>query len=493
MTIVIKYANYLQSQPKLHYIHPGVVPMSNFKVQTDKYQLVKPIVNKFLTGTKTLEARVILSGQIDNIVFIKSFANYQEVIMHMCKNNNYFGATMNPESYQLLAVVDKKYANSEFIDFKDIKIKPCPKSLSRNTKFLEFELDELSFDNYLQCKPIYNAMYTKKKVGWFAGVINSFLSDDDPLEFENQGLKPSSSDSIQNMVDNAIKYIFDDAESLQFANAVSSDNGQQNYSQFADFILLQNTNGSYSLDTENIFDVSTVGQSVSKQPKANQIIAENDTGVKNSNNLNRLVFSQDFKQDELELVYPDLVEVEIIQTKPIVTANAEFVPNNEKFDLVLSGHSKKGFGFKRAIASITAIGLLTYGLIVNIDKININNPLVSVKPTNTAIAIKSNPIAKPISYDPAAKIKAYDNVILNYISQDESVCNKLKQAPKAINYGDNKWFAVDNSKYHLCQIGKIQQQSKQLSGDKLSTFKQSNSATVMNAISKSNKWLTMSN
>jgi hypothetical protein len=421
----------------------GVIPMTNSTVQTDKYQLVEPIVSSLFGGTKKLKSRIMLSGQIDNVITLKTFGTFLEVITYMCVSRKLFGARVEPELFHLRAVVNKRLINSEYIDFKDITIEPCNKNKAYSSKQLEFELDEVAFNNYLQCIPISNPLFVKKEDSWLKSIVNNFLLDDEDLEFETPSFAPTSNQTIQGMVDEAIKYIFEPSPTYELAS-----NGPSVYDQ----------------DFQPVFNIATTGQSNS------------NLALQNSNSLNSYLSYSPVQEPEKAKIVPEV--------KPVIESNSE---ENE---IIHIPHKQSRFPIKTFVACGigVALGTIIYGLLPvnnapNIAKQNQIVPITSKQSTT--------PSTTP-GYDGAAKIKTYDKVIASYTSQDNDVCDKLKSTPKAIKYGDNKWFSIDTSKYYLCQIGNVEKQSQSLTGDKLTAYKQSNSARIMNAITQSKHWLSMS-
>jgi hypothetical protein len=417
--------------------------MTNSTVQTDKYQLVEPIVSSLFGGTKKLKSRIMLSGQIDNVITLKTFGTFLEVITYMCISRKLFGARVEPELFHLRAVVNKRLINSEYIDFKDIKIEPCNKNKAYSSKQLEFELDEVAFNNYLQCIPISNPLFVKKEDSWLKSIVKNFLLDDEDLEFETPSFTPTSNQTIQGMVDEAIKYIFEPSPTYELAS-----NGPSLYNQ----------------DFQPAFNIATTGQSNS------------NLALQNSNSLNSYLNYSPAQEPEKAKIVPEV--------KPVIESNSE---ENE---IIHIPHKQSRFPIKTFVACGigVALGTIIYGLVPvnnapNIAKQNQIVPITSKQSTT--------PSTTP-GYDGAAKIKTYDKVIATYTSQDNDVCDKLKSTPKAIKYGDNKWFSIDTSKYYLCQIGSVEKQSQSLTGDKLTAYKQSNSARIMNAMTQSKHWLSMS-
>jgi hypothetical protein len=424
----------------------GDILMTNSNVQTDKYQLVEPIVSSLFGGTKKLKSRVILSGQIDNVIILKSFGTFLEVISYMCVTKKLFGARLEPELFHLRAVANKRLINSEYIDFKDIKIEPCSKNKTYSSKQLEFELDEVAFNNYLQCIPISNPLFVKKEDGWLKSIVNNFLLDDEELEFETPSFTPTSNQTLQGMVDEAIKYIFEPSPTYELAS-----NGPSIYDH----------------NFQPAFNIATTGQSNS------------NLALQNSNSLNSYIQYSPVLEPEKPKIVPDLKPV--IETKEI---------NTEENEIIHIPRKQSRFPLKTFVACGigVALGTIIYGLVpVN------NAPNIAKQNQIVPIATKQSttPSTTP-GYDSAKKIKTYDDVIATYTSQDNDVCDKLKSTPKAIKYGDNKWFSIDTSKYYLCQIGQVEKDSQSLTGDKLDAYKQSNSARIMNAITQSKHWLSMS-
>lgn len=415
--------------------------------QDSVFQLVKPIVNSFFGGTKTLQARVILSGQIENIELIQTFSSFLTVIIHYCESAKLFGAQTNPELYHLRAVVKKSLKHFEYIDFKDITIKPCKKSDSYNSDNLEFELIESSFVDYLQCIPIVNPLYKVKPRTWFDNIVDSFDNnyEDDEIEFEPLSFKASSAESLQDMVNSAIKFIFEPEPQFTVAASINS--------QFA---------------PQQGFNISTVSQNP-------------NIGTLNSSKLNSYVVKEPISEPIKETV------AEVV--KPKAKPDPEIVPIPlESQELV---HITKPKSFASKILVMCGIGF-TAGAILYSSKPNMNTPGYTNNHQVTPIATKPAIKNTTPNYDKAAQLKTYDSVIGSYTSQDTEICEKLKAPPKAVKYGDNKWFAIDNSKYHLCKIGEADLASQNLKGEDLQNFKTSNSASVMNHITQSNRWLGMS-
>jgi hypothetical protein len=419
--------------------------------ESTKYQLVKPYAWSRFGGTKVLKEQIVLNGQVEKFELVQSFATFLEVIVFMCLNAKYFGARLEPDLYHLRVTTHLRNINKQFIEFNEFKIVACAKTDPYDPKLLSFELDELSFDNYLQCKPITNICYRPKEDSWFKTIVNNLLVDDDEdLAFERPFFKPTTDQTLQEMVSKAVKQIFDPEYELAY-NTPSS-----NTSQFSVINMSQSTGL-----------VSSVVSS--------------ETALQSSNNLNRYVsYSQQPEPQVIEKVYEGV----LVEDK---------APLFEEGKITHQPRPKSKLNVKNLIFGAAAVGLLSWGILPTLNN-NSSSTLKQATQSKQTSQVAAKIDIKPTVplRDAKAQIKTYDEVISAYISQDDDVCTKLQEPPKAINYGDNQWFAKDNSKYYLCQIGTVEKQSNNLSGTALDTYKAANSAKVMNAITKSKDWLKMS-
>jgi hypothetical protein len=412
--------------------------------ETTKYQLIKPHAWSRFGGTKVLKEQIVLAGQVEKFHLIQSFETFLEVIVHMCLNAKLYGARLEPDLYHLRVVTPLRNIHKQFIEFNELKIVACAKTDPYDPKQLSFELDELSFDNYLQCKPITNICYRPKEDNWFKTIVTNLLVDDDEdLAFERPNFRPTTDQTLQEMVSKAVKQIFDPEYELAF------DTPSSNTSQFS------------------VMNVSQSAGTVSSE-----------TALQSSNNLNRYVsYSQQ----------PEPIVAEKVYEGVLVDDEA---PLFEEGKITHQPRPKSKLNVKNLLIGAGAIGLLSWGMLPVINGYSSSTIKQTTPTKQVAAKIDVKPTVPLI--DAKAQIKTYDDVISTYISQDNDVCAKLQQPPKAINYGDNQWFAKDNSKYYLCQIGSVEKQSKELSGTALDTYKAANSAKVMNAITKSKDWLKMS-
>jgi hypothetical protein len=427
--------------------------------ESTKYQLIKPYAWSRFGGTKVLKEQIVLNGQVENFELVQSFATFLEVIVFMCLNAKHFGARLEPDLYHLRVTTHLRNINKQFIEFNEFKIVACAKTDPYDPKQLSFELDELSFDNYLQCKPITNICYRPKEDSWFKTIVNNLLVDDDEdLAFERPFFKPITDQTLQEMVNKAVKQIFDPEYELAY-NTPSSNTSQ--------------------------FSVINMSQSAGLVSNVASSVLSSETALQSSNNLNRYV---SYSQQPEPQVEPQVIE----KVYEGIVVEDE-TPLFEEGKITHQPRPKSKLNVKNLLFGAAAVGLLSWGMLPTLN----NNSFSTVK--QATLTKQTKQVAAKIDIKPTvplrdtkAQIKTYDEVIGTYISQDDNVCAKLQEPPKAINYGDNQWFAKDNSKFYLCQIGTVEKQSKALTGTALDTYKAANSTKVMNAITKSKDWLKMS-
>jgi hypothetical protein len=155
----------------------------NNKIQEQiKYQLIKPIIKSRFGGIKTLKEQLVLVGKVESFELIESFAMFIDVIIHMCLNAKLFGVLLEPELYHLRVETTLRNINKQFIDSNEIKIVACAKRKKYDPKKLTYEIDEYSFDNYLQGKPIANICYRPKEDNWLKTMIDNLLIDNEEFE-----------------------------------------------------------------------------------------------------------------------------------------------------------------------------------------------------------------------------------------------------------------------------------------------------------------------
>jgi hypothetical protein len=212
-----------------------------------KYQLIKPIIKSRFGGIKTLKEQLVLVGKVESFELIESFAMFIDVIIHMCLNAKLFGVLIEPELYHLRVETTLRNINKQFIDSNEIKIVACSKSKKYDPKKLTYEIDEYSFDNYLQGKPIANICYRPKEENWLKTMIDNLLIDNEEFE-ELQPICNRNNKTISEILYSLINKVLDPGIDINVNNStlITSTYSLNNSSQLSctttNDIAMQNSN-----------------------------------------------------------------------------------------------------------------------------------------------------------------------------------------------------------------------------------------------------------
>jgi hypothetical protein len=212
-----------------------------------KYQLIKPIIKTRFGGLKTLKEQLVLAGMVENFELIENFVSFIDVIIHMCLNAKLFGVLVEPELYHLRVVTSLRNVNKQFIDSNEIKVVACAKSKKYDPKKLTYEIDELSFDNYLQGKPIANICYLPKEDNWLKTMIDNLLIDNEEFE-ELQPIFNHNNKTISEIFYSLINQVLDPGidinvnTSTLITSPYSLHNSSQTSCKTTNDIAMQNSN-----------------------------------------------------------------------------------------------------------------------------------------------------------------------------------------------------------------------------------------------------------